>query len=330
MSKSGIGGSFGVKGFRVGARPDGSTYVHAGRKGLYYRKELGKKKRTNSTKNQSNYGQNNHIRPKRKYRSETCIYEWAAYFGLILSLAALVYNIVLGLIIGLLSVVYVIEIYKWELKKKSTFMQYKGRIRYNKKIKPPNLPRTIYNEYDRPCTDILILMKCDKVWLINNIDECESRANAGASIIVDRIQASCRLGLPLFVSSNIQMLEITAGIRLYFAPDGIFVHDRLTFIRYDELKISYRSIEFVEDKPLPADAKIIGYTWAYANYDGSPDLRFNNNYQIPVCEYGIIKIEKYNPFRDYYENQCYDPNPFSIELFVSQSRYAKMFVNALT
>jgi Protein of unknown function (DUF4236) len=40
VSTSGLGGSVGVKGARIGRRPDGSTYVHAGRGGLYYRKEL--------------------------------------------------------------------------------------------------------------------------------------------------------------------------------------------------------------------------------------------------------------------------------------------------
>jgi hypothetical protein len=40
LSTSGLGGSVGVKGARIGRRPDGTTYVHAGRGGVYYRKEL--------------------------------------------------------------------------------------------------------------------------------------------------------------------------------------------------------------------------------------------------------------------------------------------------
>ena len=41
LSKGGIGTSVGVTGFRVGVRPNGSSYVHAGRYGLYMREELG-------------------------------------------------------------------------------------------------------------------------------------------------------------------------------------------------------------------------------------------------------------------------------------------------
>lgn len=41
LSKSGIGTSVGIKGFRHGVRPNGKGYLHAGRHGLYYRRELG-------------------------------------------------------------------------------------------------------------------------------------------------------------------------------------------------------------------------------------------------------------------------------------------------
>ncbi len=44
LSKSGIGLSIGVIGFRIGMKPSGQAYIHAGRKGLYYRKGLSSKK----------------------------------------------------------------------------------------------------------------------------------------------------------------------------------------------------------------------------------------------------------------------------------------------
>ena len=42
VSKSGIGISFGVTGARIGIRPNGRIYTHAGRFGLYHRQELGR------------------------------------------------------------------------------------------------------------------------------------------------------------------------------------------------------------------------------------------------------------------------------------------------
>lgn len=39
FSKSGLGLSFGIKGLRIGSGPNGN-YLHAGRKGIYYKKAL--------------------------------------------------------------------------------------------------------------------------------------------------------------------------------------------------------------------------------------------------------------------------------------------------
>lgn len=44
LSKGGVGASIGVTGFRIGMRPDGSSYVHAGRHGLYIREEIGERR----------------------------------------------------------------------------------------------------------------------------------------------------------------------------------------------------------------------------------------------------------------------------------------------
>ena len=44
FSKSGIGFSFGVKGLRFGKTPTGKSYMHAGRGGLYFRKQFSDKK----------------------------------------------------------------------------------------------------------------------------------------------------------------------------------------------------------------------------------------------------------------------------------------------
>ena len=41
LSKSGIGVSAGIKGARIGMRPNGRAYTHVGRYGLYHRQELG-------------------------------------------------------------------------------------------------------------------------------------------------------------------------------------------------------------------------------------------------------------------------------------------------
>lgn len=41
FSKSGIGFSVGVPGFRIVKPPKGNIYLHMGKKGFYYRKNIG-------------------------------------------------------------------------------------------------------------------------------------------------------------------------------------------------------------------------------------------------------------------------------------------------
>ena len=40
FSQSGIGASVGVTGFRIGIKPNGKSYINAGRGGFYYREEF--------------------------------------------------------------------------------------------------------------------------------------------------------------------------------------------------------------------------------------------------------------------------------------------------
>jgi Protein of unknown function (DUF4236) len=50
LSRSGVGVSVGVKGFRIGSGPRGN-YVHMGRGGLYYRASLGRPRRSSGLRN---------------------------------------------------------------------------------------------------------------------------------------------------------------------------------------------------------------------------------------------------------------------------------------
>jgi len=44
---------------------------------------------------------------------------------------------------------------------------------------------------------------------------------------------------------------------------------------------------FIESEGVPSDAIVVDYTWRFLNKNGTPDRRFNNNYQIPICNYSV-------------------------------------------
>ena len=50
------------------------------------------------------------------------------------------------------------------------------------------------------------------------------------------------------------------------------------------------NVEFVEEERVPSDATTTGATWLKVNKDGSPDRRFANNRQVPICQYGTMTM----------------------------------------
>src|SRR5690606_31887490 len=60
LSKGGLGFSFGVKGARIGVNSRGQAYVHGGRHGVYYRKNL--TGGSSNNRSQSNSGSNSTLR----------------------------------------------------------------------------------------------------------------------------------------------------------------------------------------------------------------------------------------------------------------------------
>lgn len=86
-----------------------------------------------------------------------------------------------------------------------------------------------------------------------------------------------------FENVNGDDILIYPGVAVIPRADGVFA---LVDIR--ELKIEIEGVRFHEEEGVPSDAEVVGHTWAKTNKDGSPDRRFKENYQIPICSYGQI------------------------------------------
>jgi hypothetical protein len=126
-----------------------------------------------------------------------------------------------------------------------------------------------------------------------SIDRIRERTVATRSI--ERVSVKAGLGgcelvdtpwkVPQLANSNGGELLIYPAFILYRVSNNAFA---LVDIR--ETKIDYASVSFQEEESIPGDSRVIGHTWAKANKDGSPDRRFANNYQIPIAEYGRLRI----------------------------------------
>ncbi|MCF3107375.1 hypothetical protein LL912_01150 [Niabella sp. CC-SYL272] len=84
------------------------------------------------------------------------------------------------------------------------------------------------------------------------------------------------------------------GGDIYFFPAFMIVYEskeNFALIDYTDMAIEFLITRFIEDEQVPDDSEIVGRTWFKVNKDGSPDRRFANNYQIPIVEYGQLRIQ---------------------------------------
>jgi hypothetical protein len=98
-----------------------------------------------------------------------------------------------------------------------------------------------------------------------------------------------------FENHNGEDIYLYPGIALMPRADGAFA---LVDIR--EIEIEGSAKGFHEEEGVPPDTAVIGRTWAKTNKDGSPDRRFANNYEIPVCSYGYITFRSSGGIREEY------------------------------
>ena len=89
-----------------------------------------------------------------------------------------------------------------------------------------------------------------------------------------------------FENANGDDILLYPGIAVIPRPDGVFA-----LIDLRVLQINAQHQGFHEEDGVPSDASIAGHTWAKTNKDGSPDRRFKDNYQIPICIYGKLYFQ---------------------------------------
>ena len=127
-------------------------------------------------------------------------------------------------------------------------------------------------------------------WAIRSLAEPrkEQPGSRGATTIVSSKATTLGYAVPNVIATNITPPSIQAGQQtIHFFPDVALVVQgkKIGAIGYSNLEVQSRPSPFIEERTVPADAKVIRYTWKYTNKKGGPDRQFSGNYQIPVCLY---------------------------------------------
>lgn len=310
LSKSGIGVSAGVKGFRLGSGPRGN-YVHMGRGGLYYRKTLPstKKKPKNSTnaqyleeaspineQTQLQKIESAHISQMIDSSSEDLVKElnnkkkkvniWPFVIVISIITTFFVYkktgNAMVAFLCLCASSLITFATVLIDRMKKTTVLFF-------------DFEPEIESFYQNLCNVFDKISSTSKKWRIDaRGEELDKKRNAGANSIISRNEISVGNGIPPNIKTNIPIPYILMEKKsLYFFPDKLIVFDQygIGAVSYQNLTISAYLIKFVEEDNVPGDTEIIDSTWKYINKRGGPDKRFKDNCQLPIVLYEEIDFK---------------------------------------
>lgn len=309
LSKSGVGYSWGTKGFRVGKTASGrtrTTYSIPGT-GISYVSESGGRKRQGGNQNQRRkqpLPHNNPPTPARQFQPTVDHYrniesanienfrsaefisitsaiehtikmnKWGT--GLIWCVFLCVLNPGL-LVVPLIGIILKIVAHtKGAVHLEYDFDSEKG------------------DEHNRRIGAWIILAEGDKEWqVITETHNTNTKVNAGASRSLNRKTCEIKKGTPFYVKANVDVIQVKLQKEmLLILPDKVFIirGTKVGAESYDKVQISISSTNFVESNPVPKDAQVIGHTWQYVNKNGTPDRRYSNNKQLPVCLYGVVRL----------------------------------------
>ena len=81
---------------------------------------------------------------------------------------------------------------------------------------------------------------------------------------------------------------------LFFMPDHVLVFDgaKMGGVNYANVDVT-TDMEVTQARGrarVTPDVKVVGKTYRFVNNDGSADKRFNNNAEIPLIEFGVVKL----------------------------------------
>lgn len=145
---------------------------------------------------------------------------------------------------------------------------------------------------------LALLLRCDRLWSIEQYESVVySRVNAGAKTNYKRIPVLCfytKAPYYLKVKGDQCFYQIKIrSTRYIFLPDKVLIVGFLKVgaLRYHDISVALEDSNFVEDGAAPKDAVFLYHTWQYVNNNGTPDRRFNNNRQLAVYKYEKVYLK---------------------------------------
>jgi len=318
LSKSGIGISTGIKGFRVGSGPRGN-YIQMGRGGFYYRQTLpsshsNQVARTEVLESQTsniNYveiesgsvntmvdsSSNALLEEINSKSKKLLIWPWVVGLSLCLFLIFVAENSPIWIYFLLIPICVsglIWAIYADKVRKTVVLF-------YNLETHIEEAFQNLHNTFDS-------LRSCSRIWHIQSQGDITTshdwKVNAGAQTLVKRDKIYPFAGSPPYFKCNVEIPAIPAGRqKLFFLPDRILVWNSngVGAVSFEQLEVNFGEQRFIESDYVPSGTRVVDKTWKYVNKKGGPDKRFNNNRELPIVLYEAILLSSKTGLKELFQ-----------------------------
>ncbi len=180
---------------------------------------------------------------------------------------------------------------------------------YLKKVDNKRLLVQIYYEMDDSIKDVYekfvyhfsSLLNCSRIWqYLHSENTNDYKYSSGAARTITRkplSKISTNKTPSKIFRTNVQIPYIgLINTDLYFFPERLIIKRGNQFgaIMYKNIQCYGNITRFIESEGVPRDSVVVGQTWRYLNKNGSPDRRFNNNHQIPICQYSEYSFQSHS------------------------------------
>jgi len=320
LSRSGLGASFGVTGARLGIKPDGSTYVHVGRGGLYYRQTLtppsvrphnqipttpsafaGPELQEITSADAANLVDSSAgelLQELNRVKSRFDLFPITAVVGSLVLGRMMLLSVEWWLcVVGLFAIIVLAVCARhYDVTNGSLILNY-------------SLGKEASNSFTALEEALKRLAGCRGLWHVDaSAATWDWKRNAGAGSLNRRSKVEPLLDCPPKLSCNITVPILKAKKKsFYFFPDRLLLYDSsgVGTVSYGDLQIAIGIRRFIEDDFVPTDSVQVGTTWRFVNKNGGPDRRFNNNRQLPIMLYGELSLRSSSGLNDLF--QCSVP-----------------------
>jgi hypothetical protein len=294
LSKSGVGVSAGVPGFRVGTGPRGN-YVHVGRGGVYYRASLGGGDARRQTRPTAPRGPA--WAPEMSATEQVAMTDITGVTAVELAPTSaddLVQQLNAAAAVRMWwKLLLVIPIIGWA----AAYWLRMAQIARASVVVFYEVEDDHGQWFEQIVSAWSALAQAAGVWRLTSEGALNTthlrKVNAGASTLINRAAAVVGATGPRVLVTNIAVPSVGVGHQsLHFLPDRVLVRigRRYSEVSYAQLNVHCSQTRFIESGRVPRDAIRVGTTWKYANVSGGPDRRYKNNQQLPILGYAELEL----------------------------------------